>query len=83
MEKVLLEKQEIDTIRDIQQSELDLVNQIGQVEYQIQSLILQKEELREEISKLQTKSSKFGSDLQQKYGDGNVNIETGEFTKTN
>jgi len=83
MEKVLLEKQEIDTIKDIQQSELDLVNQIGQVEYQIQSLILQKEELREEISKLQTKSSKFGSDLQQKYGDGNVNIETGEFTKTN
>jgi len=83
MEKVLLEKQEIDTIRDIQQSELDLVNQIGQVEYQIQSLILQKEELRKEISKLQTKSSKFGSDLQQKYGDGNVNIETGEFTKTN
>lgn len=81
MEKVLLEKQEIDTIKDIQQSELDLVSKIGQVEYQIQSLILQKKELREEINKLQIKSSKFGSDLQQKYGDGNVNIETGEFTK--
>jgi hypothetical protein len=42
---------------------------------------LQKDNLRQEIIKLQTKSQKFGDDLQQKYGDGNINIETGEFTK--
>lgn len=81
MEKVLLKKQELDTIKEIQQTELNLVDQLGSIEYQIQTLQLQKDNLRQEIIKLQTKSQKFGDDLQQKYGDGNINIETGEFTK--
>ena len=81
MEKVLLKKQELDTIKEIQQTELNLVDQLGSIEYQIQTLRLQKDNLRQEIIKLQTKSQKFGEDLQQKYGDGNINIETGEFTK--
>jgi hypothetical protein len=81
MKKVLLEKKELDTIKEIQQTELNLVDQLGSIEYQIQTLRLQKDNLRQEIIKLQTKSQKFGDDLQQKYGDGNINIETGEFTK--
>ena len=81
MEKVLLKKQELDTIKEIQQTELNLVDQLGSIEYQIQTLRLQKDNLRQEIIKLQSKSLKFGEDLQQKYGDGNINIETGEFTK--
>jgi len=81
MKKVLLEKKELDTIKEIQQTELNLVNQLGNLEYQIQTLQLQKNDLNTEIVKLQSKSQKFGDDLQQKYGDGNINIETGEFTK--
>ena len=81
MKKVLLEKKELDTIKEIQQTELNLVDQLGSIEYQIQTLRLQKDNLRQEIIKLQSKSLKFGEDLQQKYGDGNINIETGEFTK--
>ena len=81
MEKVLLKKQELDTIKEIQQTELNLVDQLGSIEYQIQTLRLQKDNLRQEVIKLQNKSKKFGDDLQQKYGDGNINIETGEFTK--
>jgi len=81
MEKVLLEKQELDTIKEIQQTELNLVNQLGSIEYQIQTLQLQKDNLRQEIIELQIKSQKFGENLQQKYGDGNINTETGEFVK--
>jgi peptidoglycan hydrolase CwlO-like protein len=81
MEKVLLQKEELDTIKEIQQTELNLIDQLGSIEYQIQTLQLQKDNLRQEIIKLQSKSQKFGDDLQQKYGDGNINIETGEFTK--
>ena len=81
MEKVLLQKEELDTIKEIQQTELNLVDQLGSIEYQIQTLRLQKDNLRQEVIKLQTKSKKLGDDLQQKYGDGNINIETGEFTK--
>ena len=37
--------------------------------------------LKQEVINLQTKSQEFGETLRQKYGDGNINIETGEFTK--
>lgn len=81
MEQVLLKKQELDTIKEIQQEELNLVDQLGRIEYQIQSLELEKERIKQEIVKFQIKSREFGDDLQQKYGDGNINMETGEFTK--
>jgi len=83
MEKVLLKKEEIDTIKNIQQTELDLVDQLGRVEYQIQTLNLQKDNLKQEVINLQTKSQEFGETLRQKYGDGSINIETGEFIKSN
>ena len=81
MKKVLLEKSELDTIKKIQQTEIDLVDQFGRIEFQVQTLLLQKEELKQEIAKLKIASNKLGEQLQQKYGEGNINIETGEFTK--
>ena len=81
MEKVLLKKEELNTIKEIQQTELNLVDQLGSIEYQLQTLQLQKDNLKQDIIALQIKSQKFGESLQQKYGDGNINIETGEFTK--
>ena len=81
MEQVLLETKELDTIKEIQQTEFDLINQLGSIEYQIQALSIQKDNLKQEIIKLQSKSNKFGDGLRLKYGDGNINIETGEFTK--
>jgi len=81
MEKMLLEKSELDTIKQIQQTEIDLVDQFGRIEFQVQTLLLQKEELKQEITKLKIASNKIGEQLQQKYGDGNINIETGEFIK--
>jgi hypothetical protein len=81
MEKVLLKKEELNTIKEIQQTELNLVDQLGSIEYQLQTLQLQKDNLKQDIIALQIKSQEFGESLQQKYGDGNINIETGEFTK--
>ena len=81
MEKMLLEKKELDQIKEFQQTELNLVDQLGSIEYQLQTLQLQKDDLKQGIITLQEQSQKFGKELQQKYGDGNINIETGEFTK--
>jgi hypothetical protein len=81
MEKVSLEKKELDQIKEFQQTELNLVDQLGSIEYQLQTLQLQKDNLRQNIVTLQEQSQKFGQNLQEKYGDGNINIETGEFTK--
>ena len=83
MEKVSLEKKELDQIKEFQQTELNLVDQLGSIEYQLQTLQLQKDDLKQGIITLQEQSQKFGKELQQKYGDGNIDIETGEFTKIN
>ena len=54
---------------------------LGQIEYQIQSLDLTKDNLKSEMIKLRDSQSKFGKELTEKYGDGDINIETGEFKK--
>ena len=41
-------------------------------------LELQKEKLIEDLSKLKAAELDLGSLLQQKYGDGNINLSTGE-----
>ena len=81
MEKVLLQKEEIDSLLTIQNEQASLLNEFGQLEIQLQTLTLQKETLIKTLKDLQIKSQKLGKELQQKYGDGNINIETGEFTK--
>jgi len=83
MEKVSLNQEEIQIIKDIQQKEQEIVSQLGQIEYQILSLNSQKEDLKNAIKDINKKGNKLGEDLQQKYGDGSINIETGEFTKSN
>jgi len=83
MEQVFLTKEEIEKLKVIQDNEANLINQFGQLEYQIQSLNLQKENLKNNITKLQTESSNFGKELQDKYGEGTIDVTTGEFTKSN
>ena len=42
---------------------------------------LDKKKLTEQLIELNKKSLQTGDELQQKYGEGNINIETGEFLK--
>jgi stress response protein YsnF len=83
MEQVFLTKEEIEKLKVIQDNEANLITQFGQLEYQIQSLNLQKENLKNNITKLQTESSNFGKELQDKYGEGTIDVTTGEFIKSN
>jgi|TARA_B110000977_G_scaffold195013_1_gene272705 uncharacterized protein (DUF3084 family) len=81
MEQVFLTKEEIKQLKDIQEQESTLITQFGQLEYQIQSLNLQKETLKNSITDIQLKSNNLGKELQDKYGEGNIDITSGEFTK--
>jgi len=83
MEQVFLTKEEIEKLKVIQDNEANLIAQFGQLEYQIQSLLLQKENLTKNITLIQTESSNTGKELQQKYGDGTIDITSGEFIKSN
>ena len=82
MEKVLLQKEEIDSLLTFQNEQASLLNEFGQLEIQLQTLTLQKETLIKTLKDLQIKSQKLGKELQQKYGEGTINIESGEFIKS-
>jgi len=81
MDKVLLPKEEIDSLLKIQNDQALLANQLGSLEYQIQSLNLDKESLIKQLKDLQDRSQELGKTLQEKYGEGTINIESGEFIK--
>ena len=53
----------------------------GEIEMSIQILELQKDRLVESLQELKEKETTYGQILQDKYGNGNINTETGEFTK--
>lgn len=83
MDKIYLTEKEKKEIVDIQNQENDYMVQLGQLEYQIQSLKLQKIAIGEELKKFEQRKTKFAQQLQDNYGEGSINVETGEFTKTN
>mgnify|MGYP003650862542 CR=1 FL=1 len=80
-EQIKLLQEEIDSIKQLQNQQQTLISQLGPLEYQIQLLELQKDQLVETMGELQKVELKIGNELTQKYGDGTVDIETGIFTK--
>ncbi len=82
MNKIYLTEEEKKEIIDIQTQENDYMVQLGQIEYQIQSLKLQKITIRESLKQFEQRKTKFAQQLQDNYGEGSINIETGEFIKS-
>lgn len=81
-EQITLSQEELDSIKQLQQQQQDLIAKFGPLEYQIQLLELQKDQLVDAIGKLQQDEIKIGNELTQKYGNGTVNLDSGTFTKT-
>jgi stress response protein YsnF len=80
MEKIVFTQEEIQSFRQLQQSRDQLTIDFGYVEYQIQELELQKENLIDLLSQLKKQEIQIGQEIELKYGKGTVNLETGEFT---
>ncbi len=81
-EQIKLSQEELDFVKQLQTDQQNLITQFGTVEYQIQVLELQKEQLIESLNKLREKELTTGNELTQKYGNGTVDLESGTFTKT-
>jgi len=79
METKTLTPEELQTVRSLNGERNTLINQFGALEFEIQTLELQKEQLIENLQKLSEASENLGAELQSKYGEGNVNLDTGEF----
>jgi hypothetical protein len=79
----VLTQEELQSIKEIQNKRRDLMQQFGVIELTIQELEIQKQELRTELQTLKLKEIEIGSTLQNKYGEGTINVEKGEFISSN
>lgn len=82
MEQIKLSQEELTTLSQLQETQTNIINSLGQLEYNIQLLELQKEGLTEQIEELKKTETKIGQDLTTKYGSGTIDLSSGVFTKT-
>jgi 3-dehydroquinate dehydratase len=83
MEKIVLTQEELNELNQLQEQRQTITGDFGIVELRIQELELQKEKIIEILNQQQDQETQFGQKIQDKYGEGTININTGEFTKTN
>ena len=76
-----LTDQEIKQIQTLQDQQSELIEKFGQLEYQIQLLELQKEKLTNQLEQFNLKETELANDLNEKYGNGTINIQDGTITK--
>ena len=79
MEKKVLTQEEIDKIKKLKQQFEDLTGVAGNVEMQIMNLQLQKDQIKFNLQQLQQQESVLAKELEEKYGDGTISLESGEF----
>ena len=74
-----LTPEEISEIKSTQQTQEKLLNSFGELEFQIQTLELQKEKLVEQLEKYKTEEQNLANKLSTKYGNGTIDVEKGVF----
>jgi len=83
MEKKFLTLEELNGLKKINEDNQNLVVSYGQIEYQIQLLKVQKQNLNEQLKINKNSEIEFFKELETKYGIMNINLETGEITPVN
>jgi stress response protein YsnF len=76
----VLTQEELQEIKDFQDKRQILMQQFGVIEFNIQDLESQKQQLIVDLNNLKQQEIQIGSKLQDKYGEGTINIDKGEFT---
>ena len=79
-EAVKFTEEELKQVQDIQQSYANVQNQFGQLKMAQIRLDEQEVELEEALKSIQSEETKFLEGITEKYGQGTLNPQTGEFT---
>jgi|TARA_E500000305_G_scaffold73831_1_gene59658 hypothetical protein len=79
---IKLSKEELKTLRGYQQKQNQITFNLGNVDIQKAILEGQRSQILDNLADLQEKSNKTAKELQDKYGEGKIDLETGEFTLT-
>lgn len=80
--KIKLSKEELEILKGYQQQQNSITFELGQVDINKAILEGQRASVLDKLGDLQEKTNKTAKELQEKYGDGNIDLESGEFTTT-
>jgi hypothetical protein len=80
--QIKLSEEEVQTLSQLQSDQQILINSFGEVEMQLQLIEIKKDSLVESLTSLKSKEAEVGQMLQDKYGNGTIDLESGIFTKT-
>jgi hypothetical protein len=78
METKVLTQEELTQLTNLQNQQNDLVLNLGSIEYRMSLLAQNKEILKAQVLELEKLNNELGRQLTEKYGSGNINLETGE-----
>ena len=73
-----IEKQELETLRDLNKSFVDLRAKLADLEIANRNIQSQKKLVFSELHKLSSEFKSIEADLLEKYGNVKINLETGE-----
>ena len=79
MENKKLSTEEVATLKSYQDTTNEIVGGLGQIKLNIELLEQKEDELLERFRTLQKSQSATAVELTKNYGDGNLDIEKGEF----
>ena len=80
METKVLTQEELQSLRNLRDQQNDILTGLGSLEYRITLLESNKAILKSQIAELEKTSADLGTQLTEKYGSGNLDLETGEIT---
>jgi di/tripeptidase len=81
METIKLSPEELENLNSINEGYASILTSLGRIELEKLSLEKQRQNLTLQFEKLQAKEQDMAAILTKKYGDGNINLDSGEFTK--
>ena len=81
MEQQFLTPEELTEIKSLNKQRNKLTELFGSLEFDLQLIKIEKLKVVEELKNVSEATDKMALNLQEKYGEGNVNVETGKFIK--
>ena len=79
MENRRLDSEEMQTLRQLQEKAQIIASELGQIEMMRLQFDSRREEIISLYNEMKEEEIAFGKVLSEKYGDGTINPETGEF----
>jgi len=82
MENTKLTVEEVEKLQDIQQKNAAVATELGSLEITKLQIEARREEVLQYFAELKQEETTLGKELSEKYGNGTIDLEKGEFIPT-